>query len=94
VQVVGDGRAAVEYFERNWQQVDLVLLDLIMPEMDGRECFARLRQIHPAVRVLICTGHGVDGTAQRLLDTGARGLLTKPYDLHQLAEAMAAALQR
>jgi PAS domain S-box-containing protein len=93
VHVADNGRTALEYFERAWQTVDLVILDLAMPVMDGRACFAGLREINPAVRVLLSTGHGVGGVPQELLDAGARGLLSKPYDLHQLGEAVAAALR-
>ncbi len=71
---------------------DLVLLDLVMPEQGGRETFHALRQRWPDLRVLIASGHSVNGEAQELLDHGACGFLQKPYRLTELTRAVAEAL--
>ena len=66
--------------------IDLVILDMMMPGMGGRECLARLREKSPGVRVLITTGYTSDGSAQELLVEGALGIVEKPLDLKGFAE--------
>ncbi|MEN6633131.1 MAG: response regulator, partial [Candidatus Polarisedimenticolia bacterium] len=85
------GAAAVELFHAQAAAIDVVLLDLIMPGMDGERCFRELRAIDPAARIVLCSGHDVDGRAQRVLDAGAAALLRKPYTIADLAAAFAAA---
>ncbi|MCE5247329.1 PAS domain S-box protein, partial [bacterium] len=85
------GAAAVELFHAEAAAIDVVLLDLIMPGMDGERCFRELRAIDPAARIVLCSGHDVDGRAQRVLDAGAAALLRKPYTIADLAAAFAAA---
>jgi len=85
------GAAAVELFHAQATEIDVVLLDLIMPGMDGERCFRELRAIDPAARIVLCSGHDVDGRAQRVLDAGAAALLRKPYTIADLAAAFAAA---
>ena len=71
---------------------DLVVLDLLMPGMDGEQVFRSLRDASPAAPILIVSGHGPAGAAQRLLAEGASGFLAKPFTFSRLAEAVRAAL--
>jgi len=80
-----DGRAALSKFG-NGVGIDLVILDMMMPGMGGRECLGRLRQASPGVRVLVTTGYTSDGSAQELLNEGALGIVEKPLDLKAFAE--------
>jgi PAS domain S-box-containing protein len=80
-----DGRDALARFE-NGVGIDLVILDMMMPGMGGRECLAHLRQKNPGVRVLVTTGYTSDGSAQELLHEGALGIVEKPLDLKGFAE--------
>jgi PAS domain S-box-containing protein len=65
---------------------DLVILDMMMPGMGGRECLAHLRAKQPGVRVLVTTGYTSDGSAHELLSEGALGIIEKPLDLAAFAE--------
>jgi CheY-like chemotaxis protein len=69
----------------------VVLLDLVMPGLDGRETFLALRKAVPSVRVVVSSGFSLDGRGQELLDLGACAFLQKPYSLQQLSEAIAVA---
>jgi len=80
-----DGRDALARFA-DGAGIDLVILDMMMPGMGGRECLARLRQKSPGVRVLVTTGYTSDGSAQELLREGALGIVEKPLDLKGFAE--------
>jgi PAS domain S-box-containing protein len=79
------GTRAVELFRARAGEVDLVVLDLMMPGMGGDETLRELRAIRPDVRVLISTGYGEDEAARRLASQGVEGFLRKPYDPEELA---------
>ena len=86
---VPDGSRAVEVFSTASAGFDAVVLDLSMPEMDGKECFERLREIDPDVKVILITGFSRDGRVQELLDMGVKGFLQKPFHLKKLAAVLA-----
>jgi CheY-like chemotaxis protein len=90
VHTCPDGAAAVKYYRNAWRDVDLVILDLVMPMMGGRETFAALRQINPDVRALIATGYSLDGDAQSVLDEGAMGFVQKPFGRSELTKKIVA----
>ena len=73
---------------------DVILLDLVMPEMTGQEFFAELRRQKPALArsVIFVTGAAMDPNAQRFIADTGRPLLTKPFDLNDLEETVAAEL--
>ena len=74
--------------EREEDRVDLVLTDLVMPRMDGRELTARLQKIYPGIRILIMSGHAGDGnSAERVLSAGM-GFLAKPFTPESLKTAV------
>jgi two-component system cell cycle sensor histidine kinase/response regulator CckA len=79
-----DGRDALVRFG-DGSEIDLVVLDMVMPGMGGRECLARLRKANPAVRVVIATGYTPDGSAQELLSEGAMTIVGKPFDIAAFA---------
>ncbi len=92
VDIASDGNEAVRYYRQHAGETDLILLDMIMPNMGGSECFAELQKIDPAVRVILLTGYGRDGAAQRVLDRGALGFVQKPYEVTRLSREVARAL--
>ena len=87
------GPEAVAYYKDHWQEIDLVLLDLIMPTMGGRDVFLALREINPQVLVLIFSGYSVDGTPEDLMNEGVRGVLNKPFSLAELSQKIATLLE-
>ncbi len=89
-----DGETAIARFQAEWRDLDLVLLDLILPRMGGAEVFAALQRINAKVRVVVSSGYSLDGTAQGLLDAGAMGFVQKPYQADQIAAAIDDALKR
>jgi PAS domain S-box-containing protein len=87
-----DGKSGAEYYRKYNDEIDLIILDVTMPEMNGSECFAELRKINPEVKVIVSTGHTRNGVAQAILDAGAIGFVQKPFQLTSLARAVAEAL--
>jgi CheY-like chemotaxis protein len=86
------GSSAIREYQARRDEVDLVMLDLAMPVMDGVECFNRLKEIDPNVCVLICTGQQNQDDVDEMLKNGAVGSLTKPFELEEAAKAIDAAL--
>jgi len=79
-----EGGGALELFG-DGTGIDLVVLDMMMPGMGGRECLVRMRRRNPGARVLITTGYTSGGSARELLREGATGILEKPLDLIEFA---------
>jgi len=70
--------------DRQEHPVDLVILDMILPKLDGKETFDHLRQINPDVRVILSSGYDVDDRVKEVLDHGALGFIQKPYHIESL----------
>lgn len=87
VVTAGDGREALSLFGQG-TGIDLVILDIMMPGMGGKECLAKLRAVDPGVRVLVATGYTSNGSAQELILEGALGMVEKPLDLKTFAAAI------
>lgn len=81
-----DGLNAVSYYREHAGEIDLVILDMLMPKMDGRECFRQLKSINPTVRAILSTGYSHNETVQEVLNEGLSGYISKPYVFSQLAE--------
>jgi len=86
--LVRDGQEAVDYYAHSWPSTDLIILDMVMPRLSGKDTFRGLRQINPGAQVLLSSGFSVEGEAQVLLEEGAVGFLQKPYFLLELSQAL------
>jgi PAS domain S-box-containing protein len=86
-----DGKTALEIFREQGPKIDLVLMDMIMPGMDGFQALQKLRGLSSKVPILLCSGYG-DGKAKALPPDV--GYLAKPYTLEILSQRVAAALVR
>jgi len=85
------GREAIEIYRDRGSEITLVLLDLVMPEMNGAETFAALRDIDPDAVVLLCSGYD-DGQAADIMAAHSVGFLQKPYSAVRMAKALDKAL--
>lgn len=86
-----DGAQAVDMYSSNTDRVDLVILDLDMPRMNGEQAFRRLHALAPELPVLISSGYIDGGRERSLREAGVDGLLHKPYDSSALLEAVRSA---
>lgn len=85
VHTASGPREGLDFYEKNWRDIRLVLLDYLMPEMTGDLVFESLKQINPDVRVLLLTACE-DHVAHRMFANGLRGYLQKPFFLEDLIE--------
>ena len=81
VIVAATAAQAIQIICRSDKIFDVVLLDLVLPDMSGAAVFPLIRQHLPSAKVVICSGYGLDGTTQELLDSGAAAFIQKPYTL-------------
>lgn len=89
VKDFSNGEDAIEYFKDHYKQVDLIIIDMIMPGMDGKDTFNAITEIDPSVKVLLSSGYSIDGDAQKLIDSGAQGFIQKPYRKVELSRKIA-----
>ena len=82
------GEKAVEMFNGNKDTFDLVILDIIMPDMGGGEVFDRIKEINPRVKVLLSSGYSIDGQATEIMKRGCDGFIQKPFKANELSETL------
>jgi CheY-like chemotaxis protein len=85
VYVTGSGQEAIAVYMEKRNEIDLVILDMILPGMSGGETFDHLRAIDPEIRVLLYSGYSIEGEAQQILDRGCNGFIQKPFQLINLS---------
>jgi two-component system cell cycle sensor histidine kinase/response regulator CckA len=83
-----DGRAALDTYEQRGANISLVILDLMMPEMGGKQCLERLVEMDPRARVIISSGYSMDEQTKEVVESGARGFVRKPFQLEQMLHAV------
>jgi len=93
VTVCNDGKEAVKFYESSWQNIDLVILDMVMPELGGRDTFIAMREINPDVRAILSSGYSINGEAQAILDEGVMAFVGKPFSQAELSEKVAQVLR-
>ena len=86
VLVARSGKEAIEIYEKNKEKIDMVILDMIMPGMGGRETYDRMKDINPDIKVLLSSGYGIDGEAEEILERGCDGFLQKPFNMKKLSQ--------
>ena len=82
---VGSGQEAIAVYREKEKEIDLVILDMIMPGMSGGETFDRLREINPEIKVLLSSGYSITGKAQAIMDRGCNGFLQKPFQIEKFS---------
>jgi signal transduction histidine kinase/CheY-like chemotaxis protein len=83
---------AIAYYATRHSEIDLIIVDWKMPEIDGMECYRRLKTINPQVRALLSTGYCLDDERQSFLNEGVNGILPKPFMSAELSGAIAEVL--
>jgi len=80
------GKEAIEVYKNNQHKIDMVILDMIMPQMDGGEVFDKLKKINPDIKALLSSGYSINGQATEILDRGCNGFIQKPFNMADLSK--------
>jgi len=80
------GRQAVEAVTEMGNEIDLVILDMIMPGMDGGKTFDRIREIKPDLPVMLSSGYAINGQANEIMSRGCNGFIQKPFNISEFSK--------
>lgn len=87
------GAQALQLAQDRKVDMDLVLLDVQLPDMHGRDVYPRLMKSRPGIKVIVCSGYSTEGPARELLNAGANSFLQKPFSLASLSNTLQRMLQ-
>lgn len=88
-----NGMEAIDLYRSSWQQIDMALIDMTMPKMDGQETCLELHKINPALRAALCSGYSLNSNAQNYLTSGFSDFISKPFSSQVLSEKISKILE-
>lgn len=88
VLTAANGKEALNLYAKERDRVSLVILDLIMPEMGGKECLEELRRLDPNLKILVTSGYPLNGPTKETVKSEARGFVGKPYGMKEMLRAV------
>ena len=80
-----NGNDSIEIMSSNKKDIDIVILDMIMPQMSGSKTYDCIKEINPDIKVLLSSGYSIDGEATRILERGCNGFIQKPFTIKALS---------
>ena len=83
-----DGEGGLELYREEQENIDLVILDLVIPGMGGKKCYEEILKINPKAKVLIVSGYSANGPGKEAIEAGAKGFVGKPFDVSHLLETI------
>ena len=86
VMTAADGKEAVEIYKENHGNIDIILMDMVMPNMGGGKAYDHLKEIDPGINVILSSGYSIDGEASEILDRGCNGFIQKPFTINDLTK--------
>ncbi len=89
-----NGQEAIEIFKARQNEIDIVILDMIMPGMSGSEVFDCLKDIREDIKVILSSGYSLDGQAEQIFQRGCRGFIQKPFKMKTLSKKIREALDK
>jgi two-component system, cell cycle sensor histidine kinase and response regulator CckA len=82
------GKEAINYYKDKISGTDVILLDMLLPEMNGKDIFFTLKELNPAVKIVLCSGYSIEGEASTLLQNGALAFLQKPFEISEAMDVI------
>jgi PAS domain S-box-containing protein len=93
VLVARSGSEAIEIYSKKKDDIEMIVLDMIMPDMSGGEAYDRLREINPDIKVLLSSGYSLRGQAKDILARGCKGFIQKPFNMRELSHKLREVLE-
>jgi two-component system cell cycle sensor histidine kinase/response regulator CckA len=88
------GKEAIQIYQENKDNIDMIILDMIMPDMGGSDVYDKIKTIDPDVKVLLSSGYSIDGQATEILKRGCNGFIQKPFNLKRLSRKIREVLNK
>jgi CheY-like chemotaxis protein len=88
VFVASSGEAAIDVVQQRGDDIDLVILDLVMPGMDGGKTYDRIRDLRPAMPVILSSGYSLNGRVSEIMRRGCKGFIQKPFNISELSQLL------
>lgn len=88
VVIAKGGRQAVDMVKVKGQEIDMVILDLVMPDIDGARAFDLIRDIYPMMPVILSSGYSLDGKANEIMKKGCNGFIQKPFNMSDMSQKL------
>lgn len=88
------GKGAINTFKKQSGKIDLVILDMIMPDMGGGDTYDKMKAINPEIKVLLSSGYSIDGQATEILERGCDGFIQKPFNIERLSKKIREILEK
>jgi two-component system cell cycle sensor histidine kinase/response regulator CckA len=88
VHTANSGEKAVAVYRAHKDDIDMVILDMIMPDLSGGETYDQLKKINPHVKVLLSSGYSIDSQTSEILKRGCDGFIEKPFDIEDLSQQL------
>jgi len=85
VMLAKSGNEAIKVYKKHKDEIDLIILDMIMPDISGSEAYDIMKEINPKIKVLLSSGYSVNGEAKEILERGCDGFIQKPFNLTTLS---------
>ena len=85
VLTAGSGKKALEIYRKKKDQIGIVILDMIMPEMGGGETYDKMKKINPGIKALLSSGYSINGQATEILKRGCNAFIQKPFSVTNLS---------
>ncbi len=86
VLLAGNAKEALQVYRKHKDHINLVILDMIMPDIGGGDVYDRLKELQPHIKVLLSTGYSISGQATEILERGCDGLIEKPFNMKELSK--------
>ncbi len=90
----GSGKEAIQLFGEWCNKIDIVILDMIMPDIGGGEVYDRIKEIDPQAKVLLSSGYSINGQATRILERGCNSFIQKPFNITVLSQKIRKVLNK
>ena len=89
-----NGEEAAEYYRKHYKEIDLVILDVMMPELNGHDCYVKLKKTNPDIKALITSGYSDDEGVNKIIGKGALGFIQKPFTINELSKVVYKAIDK
>jgi CheY-like chemotaxis protein len=94
VLMAASGQEAIAVYMTKRKQIDLIIMDMVMPGMEGGNAFTALRSFDPDVKVILCSGYSLDGEAETIMGKGYNGFIQQPFTIKALSQKIGEVLHR